>query len=127
MSKILLDTSVIIDFLRRHDKERTLLYTIADNDLYISVITHTELYSGRSIWEKDIIKESLEKVLSGLTILPLESDISQKAGYIKAYHHDNSLLDCIIAATAVTHNMHLATLNTKDFKKIEETQLFSSN
>src|SRR5579864_6732528 len=104
MSKILLDTSVIIDFLRRKDKEGSLLYSLADSDLYISIITHTELYAGRSVWENEHIKEAVEKILEEITILPLENETSQKAGYLKFNHNNSSLLDCIIAATASLHN-----------------------
>lgn len=127
MNKILLDTSVIIDFLRRKDKEESLLYALADSELYISIITHTELYAGKSVWENLAIKQAVEKILEGITILPLEKETSQKAGYIKSNHNSNSLLDCIIAATANLHSMQLATLNIKDFQIIEEVELFSKN
>lgn len=123
--RILLDSSVIIDFLRRKDKEVSLLYSLADSDLYISIITHTELYAGKSVWENETLKEALEKILDGITIIPLENEISQKAGHIKAKHNNNSLLDCIIAATVSLHDMQLATLNMKDFQQIEEIKLFS--
>lgn len=121
--RVLLDTSVIIDFLRRKDKEESLLYSLADSDLYISIITHTELYAGKSVWENENIKEALGKILEGLTIIPLENELSQKAGYIKAKHKNVSLFDCIIAATANLHDMKLATLNIKDFQQIEEIKL----
>lgn len=124
MSKLLLDTSVIIDFLRRKDKDQTLLYRISDQDLYISIITHTELYAGKSIWEINLAKQTLEKVLQGITILPLEKDVSLKAGRLKAYNHNISLLDCIIASTAPSSKLELVTLNVKDFESIKGLKLF---
>ena len=52
--EVLLDISVIIDFLRRKKKEQTVLYLLVegDYDLSIFLITHTELYAGKSVWEK---------------------------------------------------------------------------
>lgn len=125
MKKILIDTSVIIDFLRRKDKEATLLYKLSHNYLYMSIVTHTEIYSGKSVWEKEKAKEEVHELFSDLTILPLTTEISKKAGHIKAYNHDSSILDCIIAATALVHDVELATLNVKDFDKIKGLRLFT--
>lgn len=124
MAKILLDTSIIIDFLRRHDKEKALLVNLAqkDNQLFISIITHTELYAGKSVWEKKEAMEELESIFSGPTIIELSKEISQKAGEIKAKHNLN-LLDAIIAATAIVSKSSLATLNVKDFEKINELEI----
>lgn len=127
MSKVLVDTSLVIDFLRRKDKEQSLLYKISDNDLYISIITHTELYAGRSVWEKPLVKKAVEKVLSGMNILILDEKISQKAGYLKVNHHTVSLSDCIIAATALEYILELSTLNRRDFENIKSIKLFSKD
>lgn len=125
MKKLLLDTSVIIDFLRRKDKTGALLYQLATEDLYISIITHTELYSGKSVWENKKAQEEVEELFSGMTILPLIIEVSQIAGKIKAYGPNISMLDCIIAATARYHDLDLVTLNIKDFIKISGIKLFA--
>ena len=124
MKKILLDTSVIIDFLRRKDKSDSLLSKLSNNDFYISIVTHTELFSGRSVWEKKEIKQELDKFLSIIVLLPLMEEISQAAGKIKAYDPKRSVLDCIIAATAIRHNLPLVTLNIKDFENIKGMRLY---
>lgn len=124
MNKLLLDTSVIIDFLRRPNKQETLLYKLSKVELFSSIITHTELYAGKSIWEQKRSREELEQLFSGINILPLGEEISQVAGGIKAHNHDISLLDCIIAATSIYHDIELVTLNTKDFENIQNLNLF---
>ncbi len=124
MKKLLLDTSVIIDFLRRKDKKESLLKKMSKHDLYISIVTHTELYSGKSVWESKTAKQELKKLFSILTILPLITKISQNAGKIKAYNHDRTILDCIIAATSIIHKLSLVTLNIKDFEKIKNIKLY---
>lgn len=125
MRKIVVDTSVIIDFLRRKDKENSLLYRLAEEDLSASIITHTELYAGKSIWENNETKETLEKVLSGLSLISLDKNISQEAGHIKSCANI-SLIDAIIASTAIVNNMELATLNIKDFEKIKNIKIVYS-
>lgn len=125
MDQLLLDTSIIIDFLRRKDKENSLLFSFSQKDLRlsISIITHTELYAGKSVWEKEDALEELEKLFSGLHLLPLQEEISVKAGELKA-KYGVSLLDAIIAATALIHKLDLATLNIKDFEKISGLDIY---
>jgi tRNA(fMet)-specific endonuclease VapC len=124
MKKFLLDTSVIIDFLRRKDKEETLFYKLSGEDISISVITHTELFAGKSVWEKEEIHKMLNDLFEGVTIIPLSEEISEKAGFIRALGQSNTLIDSIIGATAVVSESTLVTLNKKDFEKIEEIVLF---
>lgn len=125
MKKILLDTSVIIDFVRRKDKENTLLFSLAKKgyELHISILTHTELYSGRSVWSNIEAEQDLEKLFYGMHILPLETEISKKAGRIRA-QNNTTIIDAIIAGTAINHGLSLATLNLKDFENIEEISLY---
>ena len=125
MSKLLIDTSVIIDFLRRKDKGNSLFYRLAGEDLAISVVTHTELFSGKSVWERPDIRKIIKDVLSGVNILPFTLEISEKAGYLKAKNSKSSLLDAIIAATSISHGLELVTLNIKDFNVFDGVKLHS--
>lgn len=123
---ILLDTSVIIDFLRRDNKPATWLYHLArsQSNLAASIITHTELYAGKSIWEKPKALQELRIIFSGLSLIPLTEVISETAGKYAATHHLN-LIDGIIAATATVGNHNLATLNQKHFQKIPGLKLIT--
>lgn len=125
-NKILLDSSAIVDFLRVKDKNSTILQQLADKNyqLYISIITHTELYAGKRIWESTAAGKELELVLSGLEILNLDTTISKNAGKIRS-EYDLKIADAIIASTAISHKLDLATLNVKDFEKIKGIKLFS--
>jgi predicted nucleic acid-binding protein len=126
MKKLLLDTSVIIDFLRRDEKKQSLLYRLAQqkHQLSISIITHTELYAGKSVWERKSARAELQTVFSGLGMLPLEKGVSEKAGEIRA-RYGIDLLDAIIAASAHVHGIELVTLNTKHFQGIEGVSIYS--
>ncbi len=127
MKKLLLDSSVVIDFLRQPSKKETLLATLVKDgyQLCISIITHAELYAGKSVWENASARQELQVLFSGMKILPLETEISQKAGGIKAKYGIN-LLDAIIAATSVVHDLQLATRNVRDFNKIKGIRLFAA-
>lgn len=123
MRKILLDTSIIIDFLRRNDKEKTLLFQLAKEELYLSIITHTELYAGKSVWKNKQALAELEDLFSGMKIIRLDENISKRAGFTKSESKNTSLIDCIIASTAIYYNLELATLNIKDFSSIKKLKL----
>lgn len=127
MDKILIDSSIIIDYLRQTDKEQTFLSKLGQGQLklYTSIIVHAECYAGKSIWEKKEARETLKIIFSGIQILPLDESISQKAGEISA-RYNLEIVDAIIAATSIIHDLDLATLNIKDFKKIAGLRLFKS-
>lgn len=123
--KILIDTSVIIEFLRLNDKKRSLLYKLASNknQLFVSIVTHTELFSGKSVWENTSAREELNKIFSGIKILPLNEAISTLAGEIRSKNNIN-IMDAIIAATAIKYKLPLSTLNQKDFVKISKLEIY---
>lgn len=124
MSEILLDTSVIIDFLRTKEKEKTLLVQLLDKqyDLCCSIVTYAELYAGSSVWNDDRARELVEGVLSSIKVIPIDIIIAKNAGKIRhAYNLD--LIDSMIAATAIAQQIDLCTLNIKDFVKVRDLSL----
>lgn len=125
--QILIDTSVIIDYLRQKQKENTLLYRlVAGRDQpNISILTHTELYAGKSVWENKTALENLDKILSSLKIIPFTLKMSFAAGEIRSTHNID-LVDAIIAATAIEEKLPLFTLNKKHFEKIREIKLYKA-
>ena len=124
MKGILVDTSIIIDFLRQKDKSKTIQIKLEQSGipLHVSIITHTECFAGKSIWEKKGALQTLKSLFSDIKILPLEEGLSVKAGEIRAKYGSN-ISDAIIASTAISHNLELATLNVKDFKNIKNIKL----
>lgn len=127
MGKILIDTSIIIDHLRLKNKKQTILYRLFQNkhSLFASILTHTESYAGKSVWEKESVRNHLKNILAGIRILPLEENVSEKAGEIRV-RYNLGIVDAIIAATSMLHGLNLATLNIKDFKKIKGLKLFKN-
>lgn len=124
--KILLDTSILIDFLRSKDKEKTILFKLAikNNHLYASILTHTELFAGKSVWESKKAYTEVKELFKGITIIPLDEGISEQAGEFKVKYIPD-IVDSIIAATANTANLGLVTLNIKDFRKVKGLKLLN--
>lgn len=126
MSRVLLDSSIIIDFLRQKDKSKTLLVGLIQKKLQLStsIMTYAESFAGKSVWEEKQVKKDLEILFSDMEILELDINIAQKAGEIRA-KYGLSIMDSIIASTAMHNELLLMTLNIKDFKPIVGLELFS--
>ena len=124
--RVLIDTSIMIDHLRRQKKDRTIFYEIAGNNgCYISSITEFEFSVGTTPKNREFTNKLLKK----LTVLQFDSDCVRIA--IDIYHNLKSknklitLPDIFIAATAVSNQLPLATLNVKHFENIDRLQLHS--
>jgi|GEM_PF-685294 tRNA(fMet)-specific endonuclease VapC len=119
MVKVMLDTSILIEFNRTGGGvyEQILLHA-QDNKLEIltSSIVVFEYWVGRSMNDPQV-QIVAEKLFQDVQIISLDSRIAKIAGEIerKSYSHGN---DALIAATAIEHNARLATLNAKHFKNI---------
>lgn len=113
---ILFDTDYLIDFLRGKSSSRDLIVnTISQNQAYISMLSVYELYAGMRPKEK----EATEDCIGAFHIEPVTLDISKKAG-IRRYNYMRqgitlSIVDCIIAETALTNNHVIATMNKKHY------------
>ncbi len=127
--RILTDTSVIIDFLRRKNKEDSLLWKIREQYLcFMSVITLFELLAGakteRHINDVEIIKRWIPVIEFDAKIAVLSSRIFKE---LRAKNRLIEFRDIFIAATAIQHDFYLATLNKKHFLRIENINLFNDS
>lgn len=122
MSGYLIDTDVLINFLRGIENSRLFLSDIAMEEVaYCSVITIAEILAGMKPQEKPRI----DALIDGLEILPVTLEIAQKAAQYKKdiKSHALELDDCLIAATAYIHRKKLATCNTKHFPMDDITKI----
>ena len=111
---MLIDSSLIIDFLRRKDKQGSWFHSLVSGDkpLMVSVITQAELYAGKSVWEKKRARDELGLIFSALKILPLSEDIAISCGKIRAIY-GLDLIDSIIAATAISKSSSIGDLESE--------------
>ncbi len=114
MKSILLDTDVLINFLRGKEKARDYLASaIGEADLCCSAITVAEIHAGMK--EQERAKTS--DLLDSLTVVEVTRMIAEKAGTYKRTTRSQGLEldDCIIAATAFAKHAMLVTGNDKHY------------
>ncbi len=119
---VLIDTSIFIDYLRQKDKAGTVLSLLLSRDIdpAISLVTVGELYAGlSSVTQTD----EIERLLGIGEMIALDVDSARSGGKI-ARDTGIGLLDGFIAATALQMDYPLATLNTKDFRKVRGVKPF---
>lgn len=115
---ILCDTNILIEFYKGNSEVVEELQKIGLPNLAVSVITAGELYFGaRDKREMDRIR----KHLSLMRQIPLDNDISKRFLNLLeefALSHRLSIPDALIAATTLSQDVPLYTLNLKDFQFI---------
>ena len=110
----LIDTNVLIDYLRGHEDARTYLEEETDS-LQISALTVAELYAGARTEEK---QEQLARFLSAFTVRPVTSEIARLGGIRRGSYresHGTDLADGVIGATAEYEDLELVTRNERHF------------
>ncbi len=120
---ILCDTNILIEFYRGNSDIVEELQKIGLPNLAISTVTAGEMYFGaRDKRELGQIKKNLLL----LTQIPLDADIAERfLALLEEYalSHRLSVPDALIAATALSQNIPLYTLNFKDFQFIPDLKI----
>jgi tRNA(fMet)-specific endonuclease VapC len=122
---VLIDTSLVIDYLRSADKPTTRFISLFKaHDLVISVISVFELLNGATTKEKIT---DIRKICKSLTIIDFNVECAEKASEIyRELKTQNKLIefrDILIGATAIANNYPLATSNKKHFERLREIKL----
>lgn len=125
MKRYLLDTSIIIDYLRGRDQ---VVKGIDDlnGELTSSVLCLAELYEGvYRAKDKKAVKEAVSDFFSSLSsVFTLDESIAIKFGELRAMLKDQGNIiadiDIFIAATCIVNNLTLVTHNVRDFSRIRE-------
>ena len=126
MSGVLVDSDVLIEVLRGRKLDVAALWTetvTANEPLFYSPVTLAEIRHRMRGHER----ESTERILSSMVIVPIETEIGARAGdYLRAFHasHAMELGDALIAATASVHHLDLWTQNRKHFP-MKDVQFFT--
>lgn len=128
--RVLIDTTILIEHLRRQSKDRTVFYrAVQYYDLTIAAITEFEFRAGSTAANRNFIMGLLDL----LPVLPFDSACAIIAADLyrdlRASNRLIALPDLFIAATALAHDLPLLTLNRAHFERIPALQLldFASN
>ncbi len=123
--RILIDTSIVIDYLRSQKRDKTIFVNLFDNnELCISVISIFELYNGATSEDKKqeivTLSEEIEVIDFTIETAKIASDV-----YLDLRRR-NKLIefrDILIASTALQFDIKIATLNRKHFERIEKLNI----
>ena len=121
---ILCDTNILIEFYKGKPTVIQTLQHIGSADIAISVITKAELFYGARE-KQELVK--IERHLSLCHCYGLDDAISILFIELMSRYslsHKVSIPDMLIAATAISHELELYTLNSKDFKFIPGLNLY---
>ena len=116
-TSVLVDTDVMIDYLRGHEKAIA-FFTARDEQVVLSSIVVAELYADV---KGEAEQKSLDELISFLRVVPVTGDIAKAAGLLKRNFeksHGVNLADAILAATAESEKAELKTLNVKHYPMI---------
>jgi len=122
---VLLDTSVLIDYFRKKDKDKTFLIYLIDrfDKICISSVVEFEIYAGATGQQLAFWKT----VLQELKVISFDSTAAHAAvliqNQLKAKRKTIDKADLFIAATALANNIPIATLNRKHFEFIDDLVL----
>ena len=119
MAGYLLDTGVVLRHLRGQRRMVSFLRNLGKSErLSIATVTRLEVHAGMKHDER----YTTQKFLSRLAVYDLDRTIADKAGDLIAANSKSGRIlgvpDAIIAATAISNNLTLVTLNPTDFRNI---------
>lgn len=127
----LLDTNIVSELRRNkpHGAVVAWIQGIPDNELFLSAVTIGEIQAGIELTREQNndkakqLEQWLNQVSNSYNILPMDAAIFQC--WAKLMHKESNTVyeDAMIAATAIQHNLVVATRNTKDFERFEVAQV----
>ena len=119
MSRILIDSSVLVDIWRNGKSKWPELETGSN---HINTVSYIEFLQGANSRQK---KETVE-LLNSYDHIRLDEAISELAITLIDKHSETDglrLADALIAATCILHDLSLLTLNRRHFQKIAKLKL----
>jgi len=123
----LIDTSIFIAWERQLLDSSAIVTRAGAQDVALSAVTASELLHGvhraDSAQRRGKRESFVETILSAIAVLPIDlaaarthaqiwADLAAHGAIIGAH-------DLLIAATAVTHDLVIATRNERDFRRVE--------
>ena len=125
----LLDTNVVSELRRTrpHGAVASWFRATPTDQLFISAVTFGEIQTGIEITRErdqpkaEEIEAWLRVVMDSFIILPINAPIFREWAKLKHRKNQSLFFDSMIAATAIVHNLTVATRNVSDFEQFGVT------
>ena len=126
MEDILIDTDIVIEYLRSKEKASTeFIKLLQKHDVLISSVSEFELYLGA---RTERHHTDLEMVFSEVEVIPFDFGCGRIAANIwkdrELTHQHLEIKDIFIASIAIYNKVWLRTFNEKHFKGIDDLKMW---
>lgn len=122
MPRLLVDTDVLIEYLRDEAQAVDFLESLERRPA-TSVICVAELFADVRDEQE---RAALEHFLLAFDVLGVDIEVARLGGQYRQQYmpsHATGLADALIAATAVIHGLGLATFNARHYPMVEQVVL----
>ena len=129
MNGFLLDTNVVSELTKNVPDSQVIAFLAAQNDLWLSIIVLHELDFGLNLLPLGRRRDHISAALAAFVteyedrILPVDRPEAEQAASLRAQARRSGrvlhLGDALIAGTAKTHNLAVATRNMADFDGLD--------
>jgi len=126
MKKFLLDTNVVSELRKPkpHGAVVAWLNDLREEQLFLSAVTLGELQAGMEVTRRQDpekaadIERWVDQLEMSYQVLPMDAACFREWGRLMDGKSDHLIEDTMIAATARTHDLVVATRNEADFKQL---------
>ena len=128
MVKVFVDTDILIDFTYKKNK---ILYKLIEEqkkgkaELFINPVVCAEFLTDKKLLDPQKLEEACG-FLDSFHMVEITVKIGFLAGQLLRERKMPFLVDALIAATCLVHNLSLATRNNKHFAKVPEHSIYST-
>jgi tRNA(fMet)-specific endonuclease VapC len=124
----LIDSDVVVDWLRGKASAVTLLSDLEPDGIAISLVTYGEIYEGIYFGQNPRrTSQGFQQFLGSVDVLPLNRLIMRRYALLRGTLRQQGMVlndpDLLIAATAIFHNRILVTGNVRHFQRIPDLKL----
>ncbi|RQD59330.1 MAG: type II toxin-antitoxin system VapC family toxin [Desulfonatronovibrio sp. MSAO_Bac4] len=129
MKKVLLDTNILSAFMRGHETviEKSRSYLQVHEKFTMSIISYYEIMRGIKALSNEKKYLMFQNFIYDCELMDIDRSVADKAADIYHSLRKKGMLiedaDILIAATAIIHDLNMATGNIKHFIRIEGLNL----
>ena len=130
----LVDSDWVIDHLDNVPEALQLLQRLADEGIFLSIITYMEVYEGVDrAADPEAAAARLQAFVRTVRVLPVSRAVAERRARLRNYLRrrgrrvNRRAMDPLIAATALHYNLTLVTRNLDDYDDIPGLDLYREN